>query len=70
MNKKNKVKIDIEACKACGICISICPKKILRPSSDINKKGYNYVICIDINSCTACAACAAMCPDSALSVDI
>ena len=36
-----KVTIDKDTCKGCGLCVTVCPKGILRLSeSEINAKGY------------------------------
>ena len=29
-----------DECKGCGRCVNACPKKVLRMSSKINKKGF------------------------------
>ncbi|KAA0258015.1 4Fe-4S dicluster domain-containing protein [Deferribacter autotrophicus] len=58
-----KVIIDIEKCKGCGLCITVCPKEILSYSGKFNTSGYNYVTCIDENKCIACKSCALICPD-------
>lgn len=58
-----KVIIKKEKCKACGLCIEVCPKKILRLSTDVNKLGYNPVECTDESLCILCKACATVCPD-------
>ena len=34
--------IDEKICKGCGLCVSVCPKKILRLAAHrMNDKGYN-----------------------------
>jgi 2-oxoglutarate ferredoxin oxidoreductase subunit delta len=59
-----RVIIDKEACKGCGLCEIVCPKKILVLSeSELNKKGYNPIEVTDMSLCTACCSCAKMCPD-------
>lgn len=58
-----------EFCKGCGLCIEVCPKKILAfASGRLNSKGYPPVECTDAAECTACALCARNCPDSAIDV--
>ncbi len=37
---KAKVNINQEFCKGCGLCVNICPKKILVIGNDFNSKGY------------------------------
>lgn len=60
--------LDVDRCKACELCVSVCPKDILRLSDDINKQGYHPVECTDPEQCTSCAMCARMCPDVVISV--
>ena len=65
-----RIIIDAERCKGCYLCVSACPKEIIRPASSINQKGYTpaEVIAERAHECTGCAACAMMCPDVAISV--
>lgn len=63
-----KVQINFEVCKGCGLCVTACPKKILKLGAKSNKNGYFAVECVNYDQCIACAACAYMCPDSALEV--
>lgn len=65
-----KVTIDELVCKGCGLCVSVCPKKILRLASDrISAKGYNPAEISDQSLCIACAMCGVICPDSAITVE-
>ena len=57
-----------EYCKSCGLCIDICPKKILQIGDVANKKGYYTVEVIDQSKCIGCTLCATMCPDLALEI--
>ena len=39
-----KITINKEACKGCGLCVSVCPKQILRVSpTTSNNQGYFVV---------------------------
>lgn len=58
-----KVTIKKNKCKACGLCIEVCPVKILRLSSEVNVMGYNPVECTDDDKCILCTSCALVCPD-------
>jgi len=66
----NKMTIKEEICKGCGLCIEVCPKKIIAIAlGRINSKGYKPSAITDINQCIACGMCAIMCPDSAIKVE-
>lgn len=62
------IKIDVERCKSCGLCIGTCPLQLLQFSSFRNSKGYHPAEQKNSKSCTGCALCALMCPDSAIQV--
>ena len=54
----------------CGLCVSVCPKKILELSTDsINKKGYSISTITDKDKCIACAICVTICPDVAIIIE-
>jgi len=65
-----KVTIKEDLCKGCGLCVSVCPRKILKISeSVINKRGYSPVECFRPEDCIGCAFCATMCPDCVITVE-
>lgn len=64
----NRVVIDRERCKGCGLCIFFCPKKILVLSEASNQAGYCPVTCVDETKCMACINCASICPETAFDV--
>ena len=65
-----KLTINKEACKGCGLCVTACPKKILRVSQTVsNNQGYFVVEEIAPEQCIACAFCAPMCPDGVITVE-
>ncbi len=63
-----KVTFNSEECKACGLCVNACPKKILQLSDKLNEKGYRVAECKDESQCIGCAFCATMCPDVVITV--
>lgn len=65
---KAKVNINQEFCKGCGLCVNICPKKILVIDDDFNSKGYYPATMTEEEKCTGCGFCAQVCPDVAISV--
>lgn len=64
-----KIKIAEDSCKGCGLCTLACPKKLIRLSDKINKKGYHPIECTDMDQCIGCAFCARMCPDCIIGVE-
>ena len=39
-----KLTFKTDNCKGCGLCVDVCPKKVLRLATDkINKKGHHPV---------------------------
>ena len=69
MDAKQKVIIDGEVCKGCGLCAGACPRKLIElDESVITKNGYHPARLIDNEKCVSCALCAVMCPDVAIKV--
>ena len=65
-----KVTFQTDLCKGCGLCVSVCPKKILALAVHrMNDKGYNPAEVTDQESCIGCAMCGIICPDSAIAVE-
>jgi len=62
------VQINKDACKGCGICIAMCPVKILEFSDDLNKRGVHFPEVTDEAKCTRCENCMIYCPDFAMVV--
>ncbi|HDL08437.1 MAG TPA: ferredoxin family protein [Desulfobacteraceae bacterium] len=58
--------IDIDRCKGCGLCISVCPKNVLEISTEVNAKGYFPAFQARPEDCVRCLACCLMCPDVAI----
>lgn len=64
------IDIDTERCKGCGLCISACPKKLIKlVEREVNRHGYPFVT-VDSESsiCTGCASCGIICPDGCITV--
>lgn len=65
-----KVILNENLCKGCGLCIHVCPKKILSmDTSRVNTRGYNPVVCKNTADCISCAFCATICPDLVIAVN-
>jgi len=56
------IAVDLDQCKACGICIELCPKDVF----DRDEKGYPLVARPE--DCTICRFCEQHCPDFAIEV--
>ncbi len=68
--KMAKVTFKEERCKGCGLCVSVCPKKILQLSKEkLNSKGYRPAEITRQEDCIACVFCATMCPDVVITVE-
>jgi len=66
----NKVTFKTDLCKGCGLCVAVCPRKIvLLDEKQINVKGYHPACVIEMDKCIACAMCAVMCPDVVITVE-
>ncbi len=63
----SKIIIDFEKCKSCGICMEVCPNKLIRYSKTTNSSGVvTAEFCDTENKCTACTLCAISCPEIAI----
>lgn len=64
----NKIVVNSELCKGCGLCLEFCPLGLIAFGKEANKSGYFCAVRENLSSCTACGLCACMCPDSAIEV--
>ena len=60
--------IDKERCKGCGLCVAVCPKKVLEITDEANAKGYFPAYQARPEDCVFCTTCCIMCPDVAISI--
>jgi len=67
---QGKVTFDQDYCKGCGLCVSVCPVKIISlDRTKVNAKGYNPAHVEEMDKCIGCASCAMMCPDVVITVE-
>jgi 2-oxoglutarate ferredoxin oxidoreductase subunit delta len=60
--KLKAIVINRDWCKGCGICIALCPKKVL----DLD--GSDKAVAIRPVDCICCRMCELRCPDLAIEV--
>jgi 2-oxoglutarate ferredoxin oxidoreductase subunit delta len=63
INPTKKLVVTVSWCKACGICMELCPKEVLG-EEDVSKK----VILIAPEKCNGCGLCELSCPDYVFTV--
>ena len=59
---ESKVAVDLDLCKACGICINLCPEAVF----DADDQAMPVIARPE--DCTACLLCELHCPDFAIEV--
>jgi 2-oxoglutarate ferredoxin oxidoreductase subunit delta len=68
------IEIDIELCKDCKLCMSVCPHRLIESSDRLNQKGYypasysEKQLKKEERKCTGCSLCAIACPEIAIEV--
>lgn len=68
MAAQEKIVVNIERCKGCGLCVIACDRKILSMSKKLNKKGLHFVEWKDLKDCKSCTMCAIICPEAAIEI--
>lgn len=63
-----KVVIEAKYCKSCELCVSACPKEVLRVGKALNFMGYHVVEADESKECIGCMNCSVMCPEGAIEV--
>jgi 2-oxoglutarate ferredoxin oxidoreductase subunit delta len=65
---RGAIKVDVEKCKGCNLCVVACPSNVIELAREVNGKGYNYAYMAVPDECTGCANCGLVCPDSVIEV--
>ena len=61
-NQKSCIIVKPELCKACGLCIEFCPKKLLKKGKAISGMGYEFTVYCG-EGCSGCGTCFYVCPE-------
>ncbi len=56
------LRVDVNECKGCGLCVEACPPKVIGMSEGLNHYGYRTAIYAGAG-CTACGICFMACPE-------
>lgn len=56
------LRVDVEECKGCGLCVEACPPKVIRMSDGLNHYGYRTAVYAGAG-CTGCGICFMACPE-------
>jgi Pyruvate/2-oxoacid:ferredoxin oxidoreductase delta subunit len=59
---RGKLRVDVEECKGCGLCVDACPPKAVVLSERLNRYGYRTATYTGVG-CTACGICFMVCPE-------
>ena len=63
-----KVIINPEKCKGCLLCVSFCPKGLIKKSKKLNLCSLNYVAFDTQGECIGCLQCALICPECCIEI--
>jgi Pyruvate/2-oxoacid:ferredoxin oxidoreductase delta subunit len=56
------LKVDVDECKGCGLCVDSCPPKAISMSERLNHYGYRTATYAG-KGCTGCGICFMVCPE-------
>jgi NAD-dependent dihydropyrimidine dehydrogenase PreA subunit len=59
---RGKIRVDVNECKGCGLCIEACPPKVIAMSERMNHYGYRTATYAG-SGCTGCGICFLACPE-------
>lgn len=66
---KNIVRIKVDWCKGCYLCIEVCPQKVLQVAKVLNSQScYPAEFNDNDGKCKGCAFCAIVCPEAIIEV--
>jgi Pyruvate/2-oxoacid:ferredoxin oxidoreductase delta subunit len=56
------LRVDVNECKGCGLCVEACPPKVINMSVQLNQYGYRTAAYVGAG-CTGCGICFMVCPE-------
>jgi NAD-dependent dihydropyrimidine dehydrogenase PreA subunit len=56
------LRVDVNECKGCGLCVEACPPKVIHLSERLNHYGYRTATYAGAG-CTGCGICFMACPE-------
>lgn len=59
---RGQLRVDVEECKGCGLCVGACPPKVIVLGERLNHYGYRTAEYEGVG-CTACGICFMVCPE-------
>lgn len=59
---RGMVRVDVDECKGCGLCVEACPPRVLSLSEWLNHSGYRTATYAGAG-CTGCGICFVACPE-------
>jgi 2-oxoglutarate ferredoxin oxidoreductase subunit delta len=59
---RGKLRIDVDECKGCGLCVEACPPRVIGMSDRLNHYGYRTAVYAG-RGCTGCGICFMVCPE-------
>ena len=59
---RGKLRVDVEECKGCGLCVEACPPKVIALGERLNHYGYRTATYAGAG-CTGCGICFMVCPE-------
>jgi Pyruvate/2-oxoacid:ferredoxin oxidoreductase delta subunit len=64
VEKKDRgvLRVDVEECKGCGLCVEACPPKLISLCERLNRYGYRTAVYAG-SGCTGCGICFMVCPE-------